>query len=213
MRDIQAKGFSRFSSCIELFTIWAHGHLRGPQFEALLRIPMKDRKVEDWHRSLLSTIVNDVKFVLSTWSATHYLTPLKGCHSIPLFGTHGGVTYSVELASCQFGKAQSVPYLDDALQSHFDYTSSLVIVDKMSEARGTWEKCRMLLIWKEKGTRPQYEQWRLSWIAKLSLHLEVTNTRNSTIMGLTAKLDFSHTQRCRLEKKYDELALDHELLK
>ncbi|GLT28082.1 hypothetical protein SLA2020_030380 [Shorea laevis] len=32
-------------------------------------------------------------------------------------------------------------------------------------------------------------------------------------MDLTAKLEFSYTQRCQLLEKYDELALDHELLK
>ncbi|GKV46606.1 hypothetical protein SLEP1_g53580 [Rubroshorea leprosula] len=120
--------------------------------------------------------VNDVRFVLPTWNATHYPAPPKGRHSIPLLGIHGGVTYSVELASRQFGKAQSIPYLDEALQSHFDYTSFPVITNKISEAHGAWEKCRMLLIRKEKGTRP-------------------------------------HTQRQQLQKKYDELALDHELLK
>ncbi|GKV34052.1 hypothetical protein SLEP1_g42475 [Rubroshorea leprosula] len=48
---------------------------------------------------------------------------------------------------------------------------------------------------------------------KLSLPWEVTNMKNSTIMDLTAKLELSHAQRCRLLEKYDELALDHELLK
>ncbi|GLT29618.1 hypothetical protein SLA2020_044720 [Shorea laevis] len=47
MREIRAKGSSRFLGCIEFFTTWAHGHLRGPQFEALLSVPMKDRKMED----------------------------------------------------------------------------------------------------------------------------------------------------------------------
>ncbi|GLT29237.1 hypothetical protein SLA2020_041160 [Shorea laevis] len=32
-------------------------------------------------------------------------------------------------------------------------------------------------------------------------------------MDLTAKLELSHAQRCQLLEKYDELALDHELLK
>ncbi|GKV11287.1 hypothetical protein SLEP1_g22552 [Rubroshorea leprosula] len=87
--------------------------------------------------------------------------------------------------------------------------SSSTIVSKAHEM---WEKCRMLPIWKEK-TRPQYEQWRSSWIAKLSLPWEVTNTKNFTIMDLTAKLELSHAQRCQLLEKYDELALDHELIK
>ncbi|GKU89510.1 hypothetical protein SLEP1_g3639 [Rubroshorea leprosula] len=213
MKEIWAKGFGRFLGCIELFTTWAQGHLKGPQFEALFSVPMKDRKTEDWHRSLLATTVNDVKFVLPTWSATHYLAPPKGHHSIPLLGIHGGVTYSVELASRQFGKAQNAPYLEDALQSHFDYMSSPVIVNKVSEAHKMWERCRMLPIWKGKGTRSQYEQWRSSWIAKLSLPCKVTNMKNSTIRDLTAKLELSHAQRCQLLEKYDELALDYELLK
>ncbi|GKV34377.1 hypothetical protein SLEP1_g42754 [Rubroshorea leprosula] len=171
MKEIRAKGSGRFLGCIELFTTWAQGHLRGPQFEALFSVPVKDRKIEDWHRSLLAATINDVKFVLPTWSATHYLAPPEGHHSIPLLGIHGGVTYSVELASRQFGKAQNAPYLDDALQSRFDYMSSPVIVNK------------------------------------------VTNTKNSTIMDLTAKLELSHAQRCQLLEKYDELALDYELLK
>ncbi|GKV38982.1 hypothetical protein SLEP1_g46828 [Rubroshorea leprosula] len=162
-----------------LFTTWAHGHLRGPQFEALFSVPVKDRKTEDWHQSLLVTTVNDVGFVLPTWNVTQYLAPPKRHYSIPLLGIHGGVTYSVELAS-----------------SH-----------------EVWEKCRMLPIWKENGTRPQYEQWRSSWIVKLSLPWEVTNTKNFTIMDLIAKLELSHAQRCQLLEKYDELALDHELLK
>ncbi|GKV46253.1 hypothetical protein SLEP1_g53252 [Rubroshorea leprosula] len=212
MGNVRAEGSGRFLSCIELFTMWAHGHLGSPQFEALLGVPMKDRKVEDWHRSLLAATVNDVRFVLPTWNATHYLAPPERRHYIPLLGIHGGVTYSVELASRQFGKAQSVPYFDDALHSHFDYASSPVITNKISEAHGAWEKCRMLPIWKEKGTRLQYDQWRPSWIARLSLPLEVTNTKNSTIMDLTAKLEFTHTQRQQLQKRYDELAFDHELL-
>ncbi|GKV25038.1 hypothetical protein SLEP1_g34546 [Rubroshorea leprosula] len=190
MKEIWAKRSGHFSGCIELFTTWAHGHLRGPQFEALFSVPVKDRKTEDWHRSLLVATINDVGFVLLTWNDTHYLAPLEGHHSIPLLGIHGGVTYSVKLASCQFGKAQSVPYLDDALQSHFDYMSSPAIVSKAHE-----------------------EQWRLSWIAKLSLPLEVTKMKNFTIMDLTAKLGLSQAQRCQLLEKYDELALDHELLK
>ncbi|GLT63425.1 hypothetical protein SLA2020_359910 [Shorea laevis] len=213
MGNILVEGSGRFLSCIELFTMWAHGHLRGPQFEALLGVPVKDRKVEDWHRSLLAATVNDVRFVLPNWKATHYLAPPEGRHSIPLLGIQGGVTYSVELASRQFGKAQGVPYLDEALQSHFDYASSSVVTSKISEAQEAWEKCRMLPIWKEKGTRPQYDQWRPSWITKLSLPLEVTNTKNSIIMDLTAELEFSHTQRRQLQKKYDELAFDYELLK
>ncbi|GKV31552.1 hypothetical protein SLEP1_g40231 [Rubroshorea leprosula] len=210
MEQIRAKRSGRFSGCIELFTTWAHDHLKGPQFEALFNVPVKDRKTKDWHQSLLVATINDVGFVLSTWNATHYLAPPKGHHSIPLLGIHGGVTYSVELASRQFGKAQSVPYLDDASQSHFDYMSSPSII---SEAHEMWEKCRMLPIWKENGTRPQYEQWRLSWIAKLSLPWQVINTKNSTIMDLTTRLELSHAQRCQLLEKYDELALDHELLK
>ncbi|GKV14309.1 hypothetical protein SLEP1_g25204 [Rubroshorea leprosula] len=83
----------------------------------------------------------------------------------------------------------------------------------VSEAHEVWEQCRMLPIWKENGTRPQYGQWRTSWIAKLSLPWEVTNTKKFTIMDLTAKLELSHAQRCQLLEKYDELALDHELLK
>ncbi|GKV38838.1 hypothetical protein SLEP1_g46703 [Rubroshorea leprosula] len=213
MKEIRAKGSGRFLGCIELFTTWAQGHLKGPQFEALFSIPVKDRKTEDWHRSLLATTVNDVRFVLPTWSATHYLAPFEGHHSIPLLGIHGGVLYSMELASRQFGKAQNAPYLDDALQSHFDYMSSSVIVNKVFEAHKMWERCRMLPIWKDKGTRSQYEQWRSSWIAKLSLPWKVTNTKNSTIMDLTAKLELSHAQRCQLLEKYDELALDYELLK
>ncbi|GLT83160.1 hypothetical protein SLE2022_014670 [Rubroshorea leprosula] len=210
MKEIQAKRSGRFSGCIELFTTWAHGHFRGPQFEALFSVLVKDRKTEDWHRSLLVATVNDVGFVLPTWNATHYLAPSKGHHSIPLLGIHGRVTYSVELAFHQFGKAQSIPYLDDTSQSHFDYMFSSAIV---SEAHEMWEKCRMLPIWKENGTRPQYEQWRSSWIVKLSLPWEVINTKNSTIMDLTAKLELSHAQRCQLLEKYDELTLDHELLK
>ncbi|GLT28468.1 hypothetical protein SLA2020_034010 [Shorea laevis] len=73
MREIQTKRSSCFSSCIELFIAWPHGHLRDPQFEALFNIPVKDRKTEDWHQSLLAAIVNDARFVLMTWSATHYL--------------------------------------------------------------------------------------------------------------------------------------------
>ncbi|GLT27378.1 hypothetical protein SLA2020_023820 [Shorea laevis] len=115
MKEIRAKRFGCFSGCSELFIAWAHGHLRGPQFEALFSVPVKDRKTEDWHRSLIAAIINDVRFVLPTWNATHYLAPPEGHHSIPLLGIHGGVTYSVELASRQFGKAQSIPYLDDAL--------------------------------------------------------------------------------------------------
>ncbi|GLT25091.1 hypothetical protein SLA2020_002430 [Shorea laevis] len=76
---------------------------------------MKDREVEDWYRSLLATTVNDVRFVFLTWNVIHYLVPPKGGLSIPLLGIHGGITYSVGLASHQFGKARSVPYLDDAL--------------------------------------------------------------------------------------------------
>ncbi|GKV01714.1 hypothetical protein SLEP1_g14255 [Rubroshorea leprosula] len=167
MKEIWAKRSGRFLGCIELFTIWAHGHLKGPQFKALFSVP----------------------------SATYYLAPPEGHHSIPLLGIHGGVTYSVELASRQFGKAQNAPYLDDALQSHFDYMSSPVIVNKVSKAHKMWERCRMLPIWKERGTRSQYEQWRSSWIAKLSLPWKVTNTKNSTIMDLTAKLELSHAQR------------------
>ncbi|GLU06508.1 hypothetical protein SLE2022_235380 [Rubroshorea leprosula] len=83
----------------------------------------------------------------------------------------------------------------------------------VSKAHEMWEKCRMLPIWKENGTRPRYEQWRSSWIAKLSLPWEVTNMKNFTIMDLTTKLELSHAQRCQLPEKYDELALDHELLK
>ncbi|GLT52437.1 hypothetical protein SLA2020_257800 [Shorea laevis] len=213
MGNVRAEGSGRFLSCIELFTMWTHGHLRSPQFEALFSIPVKDRKTEDWHRSLLATIVNDVKFVLPTWNATHYLAPPEGHHSILLLGIHGGVTYSAELASRQFGKAQGVPHLDDTLQSHFDYMSSSAIIDKVSEAHEMWEKCRVLPIWKEKGTRPQYEQWRSTWIAEFSSPWEVTNTKNFTIMDLTAKLELSHAQRCQLLEKYDELALNHELLK
>ncbi|GLU06511.1 hypothetical protein SLE2022_235390 [Rubroshorea leprosula] len=115
MKEIRARRSSCFSGCIELFTAWAHGHLRGPQFEALFSVLVKDRKTEDWHRSLLTTTINDVGFVLPTWNATHYLAPPERHHSIPLLGIHGGVTYSVELTSHQFGKAQSIPYLDDAL--------------------------------------------------------------------------------------------------
>ncbi|GLT29792.1 hypothetical protein SLA2020_046370 [Shorea laevis] len=174
---------------------------------------MKDRKMADWHRLILAVTVNDIRFVLLTWSATHYLAPPEEHHSIPLLGIHGGVTYLVKLPSHQFGKAQSIPYLDDALLLHFDYVSSLVIVDKISEAHEMWEKYRMLPIWKEKGTRLQYEQWRSNWIAKLFWPWELTNTENSTIMDLTAKLEFNHAQRCQLLEKYDELALDHELLK
>ncbi|GKU93222.1 hypothetical protein SLEP1_g6830 [Rubroshorea leprosula] len=185
MKEIWTKRSGRFSGCIELFAAWAHGHLR-------------------------VATVNDVGFILPTWNATHYLAPPERHHSIPLLGIHGRVTYSMELASRQFGKTQSVPYLDNALQSHFDSMSSPAIV---SEAHEVWEKCRMLPIWKENGTRPQYGQWRSSWIAKLSLPWEVTNTKNSTIMDLTTKLELSHAQRCQLLQKYDELALDHELLK
>ncbi|GKV46139.1 hypothetical protein SLEP1_g53146 [Rubroshorea leprosula] len=169
MKEIRAKGSDRFLGCIELFTTWAQGHLRGPQFEALFNVPVKDKKTEDWHRSLLAAIANDVRFVLPTWSATHYLASPEGHHSIPLLGIHGG--------------------------SHFDYMSSSVIVNKVSEAHKMWERCRMVPIWKEKGTRSQYEQWRLSWIAKLSLPWKVTNMKNSTIMDLIAKLELSHAQR------------------
>ncbi|GLT28083.1 hypothetical protein SLA2020_030390 [Shorea laevis] len=76
---------------------------------------MKDRKMEDWHRLFLATTINDVGFVLPNWNATHYLAPPERHHFIPLLGIRRGVTYSVELASRQFGKTQSVPYLDDAL--------------------------------------------------------------------------------------------------
>ncbi|GKU89506.1 hypothetical protein SLEP1_g3635 [Rubroshorea leprosula] len=151
----------------------AHGHLRGPQFEALFNVPVKDRKTKDWHRSLLAATVNEVGFVLLTWNATHYLAPPDGYHSIPLLGIHGEVFKAHEM----------------------------------------WEKCRMLPIWKEKGTGPQYEQWRSSWKAKLPLLCKVTNTKNSTIMDLTAKLELSHAKKCQLLEKYNELALDHELLK
>ncbi|GKU89651.1 hypothetical protein SLEP1_g3765 [Rubroshorea leprosula] len=106
MKEIRVKRSGRFSGCIELFTIWAHGHLRGPQFEALFSVPMKDRKTEDWHRSLLAATVNDVGFVLPTWNATYYLGPPKGYHSIPLLGIQGGVTYSVELASRNLWEAK-----------------------------------------------------------------------------------------------------------
>ncbi|GKV44623.1 hypothetical protein SLEP1_g51785 [Rubroshorea leprosula] len=99
MKEIWAKRSGRFSSCMKLFTAWAHGHLRGLQFEALFSVPVKDRKTEDWHRSLLATTINDVRFFLLTWDATHYLAPLEEHHSIPLLGIHGGVTYSMELAS------------------------------------------------------------------------------------------------------------------
>ncbi|GKV34731.1 hypothetical protein SLEP1_g43077 [Rubroshorea leprosula] len=210
MEEIRIKRSGRFSGCIELFIAWAHGHLRGPQFEALFSVPVKDRKTEDWHRSLLAATINDVGFILLTWNATHYLAPPEGHHSIPLLGIHGRVTYSVKLASRQFEKAQSISYLEDALQSRFDYMSSPVIVSKAHEM---WERCRMLPIWKENGTRPQHDQWRSGWIAKLSLPWEVINTKDSTIMDLTAKLKLSHARRCQLLEKYDELALDHELLK
>ncbi|GKV46600.1 hypothetical protein SLEP1_g53573 [Rubroshorea leprosula] len=178
MGNVRADGSGHFLSCIE-YTMWAHGHLGSPQFEALLGVPMKDRKVEDWHQLLLAATVNDVRFVLPTWNATHYLAPPNGCHSIPFHA----------LITC-------LPW----------------IVNKVSEAHKMWERRRMLPIWKEKGTRSQYEQWRLSWIAKLSLPWKVTNTKNSTIMDLTAKLEFSHTQRQQLQKRYDELAFNHELL-
>ncbi|GLT29121.1 hypothetical protein SLA2020_040070 [Shorea laevis] len=104
MRDIWAKGSSCFLSCIELFTTWAHGHLMASQFKALLSVPIKDRKMEDWHRLFLAATINDVKFILRTWSATHYLAPPEGHHSIPLLGIRAGVTYLVELASHQFWK-------------------------------------------------------------------------------------------------------------
>ncbi|GKU94990.1 hypothetical protein SLEP1_g8408 [Rubroshorea leprosula] len=146
---------SRFSGCIELFTAWAHGHLRDPQFEALFSIPVKDRKTKDWHRSLVVANVNDVGFVLPTGNATHYLAPPEGYHFIPLLGIHGG--------------------------SHFDYMSFPTTVDKVFEAHEVWEKCRMLPTWKENGIRPQYEQWRLSLIAKLSLPWETISLTLSTL--------------------------------
>ncbi|GLT59778.1 hypothetical protein SLA2020_325780 [Shorea laevis] len=105
MKEIRAKRSSRFSGCIELFIAWTHGHLRGPQFEALSSVPAKDKKMENWHRLLLATTVNDVGFVLPTWNATHYLASPEGYHSIRLLSIDGGVAYLVELASCQFGKA------------------------------------------------------------------------------------------------------------
>ncbi|GKV51309.1 hypothetical protein SLEP1_g57979 [Rubroshorea leprosula] len=59
----------------------------------------------------------------------------------------------------QFGEAQGVPYLNNGLPPPFDYASPMKIVDKISEARELWVKCRMLSIWKENGTIPEYEQW------------------------------------------------------
>ncbi|GKV15514.1 hypothetical protein SLEP1_g26301 [Rubroshorea leprosula] len=178
---------------IALFEQLLHTLVFNPASTVIVEIlwSMKEFGLKDLATSHVASslaTINDVGFVLLTWNATHYLAPPEGHHSIPLLGIHGGVTYLVELASHQFAKAQSVPYLGETLQSNFDYMSSPAIVDKASEAHEMWEKCRMLPIWKEKGTRPQYEQWRLRWRAKLSLPWE-------------------------LLEKYDELALDHELLK
>ncbi|GLT80519.1 hypothetical protein SLA2020_519540 [Shorea laevis] len=213
MQDIKAKCKGCFLGCIELFTAWAHDHLIGPRFETLLSVLIEKRKVEDWHQIFLSASISDVRFVLSSWSATHYLHPPERHHFIPLLGIHGGISYSVELARCQFGDAQGVPYLNDGLPPPFDYASLMKIVDKISEAHELWVKCRMLPIWKENGTRLEYEQWRSIWIKNLSFPLKVINTKESTIIDLTTKLEFTHSQLAHLQEKYDGLALEHELLK
>ncbi|GKV34049.1 hypothetical protein SLEP1_g42472 [Rubroshorea leprosula] len=55
MKEIRAKRFGRFSGCIELFIAWAHGHLRGPQYEALFNVVGLKDKIASLERDLAAS--------------------------------------------------------------------------------------------------------------------------------------------------------------